>query len=130
VAKRVRGSHSTHRPGGHAPVRSTRPAGAAPTVGSAVTPSAWAPTADSPLDPFVMETTEVTFQEPMPPTPATSRARRRTTVKADSLQARVAAENVYVREDLRRIAVVTAILVAGLAVAWVLFVVLNVLGLY
>lgn len=130
MAKRVRGSHSTHRPGGLAPVRSSRPAGAAPTGGSGVTPSAWAPIADSPVDPFVVETTEVTFQDPPTPGPATSRARKRTTVKADSLQARVAAENVYVREDLRRIAMVTAILVAGLAVSWVLFVVLNVLGLY
>ena len=34
------------------------------------------------------------------------------------------------REDLRRIAVVSAILVAGLAVAWVLIVFLDLLGLY
>jgi hypothetical protein len=35
-----------------------------------------------------------------------------------------------VREDLRRIAVVSAILIGGLAVAWFLFVVLDLLGLY
>lgn len=130
MAKRVRGSHSTHRPGGLAPVKPIRPAGSAPGAGTATTPSAWEPIADSTIDSLVVETTEVTIQEPMAPVPATGRARKRTTVKADSLQARVAAENVYVREDLRRIAVVTAILVAGLAVAWVFFVVLNVLGLY
>ncbi len=51
-------------------------------------------------------------------------------MKQDSLQARVAAENVYVREDLRRIATVSGILVAGLAVAWFLFVILDLFGLY
>jgi hypothetical protein len=78
----------------------------------------------------VVETTEVTIADPVAPLPGSARSRRRVTVKADSLQARVAAENVYVREDLRRIAVVTGILLAGLAVCWVLFVLLDLLDLY
>jgi hypothetical protein len=35
-----------------------------------------------------------------------------------------------VRADLRRIGIISAVLLAGLAVAWVVFVLLDVLGLY
>jgi hypothetical protein len=129
VAKRVRGSHSTHRPGGLAPVRPTRPA---TTPGGPDTPNspAWDADIDGAIDSLVVETTEVTFADPVAPLPSNTRLRRRVSVKADSLEARVAAENVYVREDLRRIAVVTGILIAGLAVCWVLFVLLDLLDLY
>ncbi len=130
MAKRVRGSHSTHRPGGHPPVRSTRPSTATPETTAYPTSPAWDADIDSAIDSVVVETTEVTIADPVAPMPPTARARRRVAVKADSLEARVAAENVYVREDLRRIAVVTGILIAGLAVCWVLFVLLDLLDLY
>ena len=130
MAKRVRGSHSTHRPGGHVPAREQKPL-ATPTIASSTSANpAWDSDIDQAIDSVILETTEVTIEDPVVPAQATVRARKRVTVKADSLQARVAAENVYVREDLRRIAVVSAILVAGLAVAWVLIVLLDLLGLY
>ena len=130
MAKRVRGSHSTHRPGGQAPTRPQKPTTAS-AVSSASGDVASAADIDQAIDSVVLETTEVTIADPVAPAPwRQSRARKRVTVKADSLQARVAAENVYVREDLRRIAVVSGILIAGLAVAWVLFVLLDLLGLY
>jgi hypothetical protein len=128
VAKRVRGSHSTHRPGGHVPVRAQKPP-ATPASSTSANP-AWDADIDEAIDSVILETTEVTIEDPVVPAPAAGRTRKRVTVKSDSLQARVSAENVYVREDLRRIAVVSAILVAGLAVAWVLIVLLDVLGLY
>ena len=130
MAKRVRGSHSTHRPGGHVPAREQKPP-ATPTAASSTSANAgWDADIDQAIDSVILETTEVTIEDPVAPTPATVRTRKRVTVKTDSLQARVAAENIYVREDLRRIAVVSAILVAGLAVAWVLIVFLDLLGLY
>lgn len=130
MAKRVRGSHSTHRPGGLAPVRSTRPATNAPGTPGTPISTAWDADIDGAIDSVIVETTEVTIADPVAPLPSSAKSRRRVTVKADSLEARVAAENVYVREDLRRIAVVTGILVAGLAVCWVLFVLLDLLDLY
>jgi hypothetical protein len=128
VAKRVRGSHSTHRPGGHVPVRQQKPPAA--TASPSSNDATWDDGIDQAIDSYVLETTEVTIEDPVAPAAAPSRARKRVTVKQDSLQARVAAENVYVREDLRRIATVSGILLASLAVAWFLFVVLDLLGLY
>ncbi len=130
MAKRVRGSHSTHRPGGQVPVRQQKPPATTTTASSTSANAAWDADIDQAIDSVILETTEVTIEDPVAPTPAPGRARKRVTVKSDSLQARVAAENIYVREDLRRIAVVSAILVAGLAVAWVLIVMLDLLGLY
>ncbi len=130
MAKRVRGSHSTHRPGGLAPTRPARPAGSPSLPGSAAPSPTWDADIDGAIDSLVVETTEVTIADPIAPSTPSSRVRRRTALKADSLEARVAAENIYVREDLRRIAVVTGILLAGLALAWVLFVALDLLGLY
>jgi hypothetical protein len=72
---------------------------------------------------------ELTFQEPATPVVAT-KPRRGVRVKADSLDERIAAESIYVRDDLRRILFVSAVLFAALAVCWLLFVFLNVLGLY
>ena len=130
MAKRVRGSRSTHRPGGLGPSRVRRTADGsapAPVDGSM---SAWPADIDEAIDSVVVETTEITIEGTDPLVPQPRRARRGVKVKADSLQARVAAENVYVREDLRRIGMVSVILVAALAVAWVLFVFLDLLGLY
>jgi hypothetical protein len=130
VAKRVRGSRSAHRPGGQVPVRSRRSAEASTPSAPTPAPAAWDADIDDAIDLVVMETMEVSIEEAAPVVQPTRRQRRATRVKADSLQARVTAENVYVLEDLRRIAFVTAVLFVGLFVAWVLFVPLGLLDLY
>jgi hypothetical protein len=132
VAKRVRGSQSTHRSGGHAQTRPQKPAVAPPPAAAKGTtpPSTWDADIDGAIGSVAMQTAEVRMADPAVAQTPGSRPRRRTAMKADSLEARVAAENIYVLEDLRRIAVVTAILLVSLAVAWVLFVPLNLLGLY
>ncbi len=83
-------------------------------------------------DAMVAEYTEVSAEQAAPAAGGrrTRQARRRAKSRPDDLAARAAAEDVWVRADLRRIGVVSAILVAGLAVAWVVFVMLDVLGLY
>jgi hypothetical protein len=85
---------------------------------------------DAAIDDVLYEETELTIAEPATPSVPVGRPRRAVKVRQDSLQARIAAENVYVRDDLRRIAVVSAILFAALAAAWFVFVFLDVLGLY
>jgi hypothetical protein len=60
----------------------------------------------------------------------TRRARQRAKSRPDDLAARAVAEDAWVRADLRRIALVSVVLLAGLAVAWVAFVLLDVLSLY
>lgn len=146
MAKRVRASRSAHRPGGQGPSRS-RKTSDTPTPATAPVLSA-APEAaiDDALmavetEPAEVEYAELTLDEqpaPAAPPPSTTkgaarrarRARQAAKTKADSLEARVAAENVYVRQDLRRIASVSGILFIGLAVAWVLFVAVDLLSLY
>ena len=130
MSKRVRGSRSAHRPGGHGPVRSRRTAEASTAPGTEVTPSSWDADIDEAIDLVVMETTEISIEEAAPIVQPARRQRRVTRVKADSLAARVAAENVYVLEDLRRIGFVSVVLLIGLLLAWILFVPLDLLGLY
>lgn len=130
MSKRVRGSRSAHRPGGHGPVRIRRTAEASSAPGAEVTSPAWDADIDEAIDLAVLETTEITIEEAAPIVQPARRQRRVARVKADSLQARVAAENVYVLEDLRRIGFVTAVMLIGLLLAWILFVPLNLLGLY
>lgn len=120
MAKRVRGSRSSHRPGGQGPSRTTKTDQAA--------------SSDADID-LAVETVETGYTElaidESPAAPAKPRrARRSERARADSLPARAAAEDAYVREDLRRIGVVSLILVIGLAVAWVLFVPMDLLSLY
>ena len=73
-----------------------------------------------------------TVAEPEAPRTYGRRASRRTSKRRshEELAARAIAEDAWVRADLRRIAVVSAVLLAVLAVAWVLFSMLDVLGLY
>ena len=140
MAKRARASRSAHRPGGQGPSRSRKtedapvgPAGPgedAVSVGAAEAAAAGAPDAviegAGAADAIVGGTIQ-------PATPAESkrtRRARRAKTRPDDLAARAAAENGWVREDLRRIWVVSAILMAALAVSWVLFVALDVLNLY
>jgi hypothetical protein len=128
VAKRVRGSRSTHRPGGQGPSRTKKTsddAAAADDVSTAADVDI-----DGAVESVSGEYTELAIEESSPTPTKRRRARRSPKVKADSLEARVAAENIYVRADLRRIGMVSVVLVVGLAVAWVLFVMLDLLSLY
>jgi hypothetical protein len=129
VAKRIRGSRSAHRPGGQAPVRARRSLDAAPTTSAMGFREPWEEGIEEAIDVIVLEEATIDFDERPAPI-AQARPARRVKVKADSLEARVAAEDVYVREDLRRIGFVSAILIASLLAAWVIFVVLDVLDLY
>jgi len=125
VAKRVRGQRTSHRIGGQA-VSSRRPADAAPTGSTDPIPA----DVDAAIDSVLYEASydELTLEEPTGVVAA--KARRGVRVKSDSLNARIAAESIYVRQDLRRILLVSAVLFTALAVCWVVFVFLNVLDLY
>lgn len=140
MAKRVRGNRSTHRPGGQGPSRSKQTAGE-----SVATPS---DAAQADLEPGV-ETIEADYADvtvdetaaaavagataPVAAPPESKRRRRdrrRAKSRPNDLAARAAAEDVWVREDLRRIGIVSIILLVALAGAWVVFVALDVLNLY
>jgi hypothetical protein len=129
VAKRNRGSRSAHRPGGQAPARARRAPDAGTSGHGSAPTSSWDADIDSAIDLVVLEENTLALDEPTPASQA-ARPAKRVKVRADSLDARVAAEDVYVREDLRRIAVVSTILIASLVAAWVVFVLFDVLDLY
>jgi len=84
---------------------------------------------DAAVEMVAMGSTELEIEE-RAPAPRARKARRGVKVRADSLGARAAAENTWVTEDLRRIGLVSLVLVAGLLVAWVLFVPMDLAGLY
>jgi hypothetical protein len=89
---------------------------AAAAVAAATAPAATAATAEAP---------------PSEGKRAKGRTRRKTGRKSqDELAARSAAENVWVREDLRRIGIVSVILIVALAVFFIVFGVVDVLNLY
>jgi hypothetical protein len=125
VAKRIRGQRATHRVAGQ-PARVRQSTPSSPAIAS----SAPAVDIDAAIDDVMMAETELAIAEPVVPSTPVGRPRRTVKVKQDSLQARIAAENIYVRDDLRRIGMVSGILFAALAVAWFVFVFLDVLGLY
>jgi len=132
VAKRVR-SRSTYRPGGQGPSRTKKTSDDSTSAAEDVSQ-----TTDDAVDSAIAATgaeyTEIAVDPAAAPAPAaTSRRRsRRRGAKArpDDLAARAAAENVWVREDLRRIGIVSVILLVALALAWVVFVAMDVLNLY
>lgn len=135
MAKRVRGSRSKHLPGGQGPSHSKKTwdsSGAPETVAVSTTSDA---DIDMALDIVAMQATELAIEEPLTPVapvekPRRSRRGAKAKAKADSLTARSAAETIYVREDLRSIAVISGILLAGLIIAAVLLVSMNLSGLY
>jgi hypothetical protein len=51
--------------------------------------------------------------------------RARTRMRSSGLDQKAAAETEWVTEDLRRIGIISAIMIAGLALAWVLLVVVG-----
>jgi hypothetical protein len=133
VAKRVRGKGSSYRPGGQGPSRS-KESQSPESVANAdvVTLDPIDIAIDSAVEPVPVEvdTAEISVAAPAAVARKPKAARRSARAKADSLEGRAAAEETWVRTDLRRIAIISAIMVAGLAVAWVLFVALNLAGLY
>jgi hypothetical protein len=127
VAKRVR-NRSAHRPGGQGPSRTNNTSSSSDSeVDDSVD-------IDAAVESVGMETTELVIEEPATPTTTAAskprRTRRGAKAKADSLEVRSAAEGVFVREDLRRIGIITAVLVVALLTAWVVLVPMNALGLY
>lgn len=128
MAKRVR-SRSARRPGGQGPSRAKKTSDASTSAHEGVSQA----TTDADIETTDAEYTEIAVEQATTPTAATSsrrRSRRRTKSRPDDLAARAAAENVWVREDLHRIGIVSAILLVALAVAWVVFVAMDVLNLY
>lgn len=125
MAKRVRGSRSTHRPGGQGPSRTRQSDGSYSDVDASYAPMS---DIDAAIESVEADYLEVAIAEGTPVAGKPRRVRR--SAKADDLSARMAAENVYVRDDLWRIVVVSVILLIGLAVATVLFLFMDVLDLY
>ena len=146
MAKRVRGSRSAHRPGGQGPSRAKKTSSSAAPAPVDVTPDSadqLVTDADelvTDADSSGIEVDEVAVAAlaavaPSPEQPEQARTPRRARRKArkqrpDELAARAAAEDVWVRGDLRRIGIVSVVLLAGLAVAWIVFGFLDVLNLY
>jgi hypothetical protein len=128
VAKRVRGSRSAHRPGGQGPHRGRRDRSGASEATDAATAL---PTADvdGAIDTVTAEYAEVATEAPATTTKR-RRQRRSARAQAESLEGRAAAEGAYVREDLRRIGIISLVLLVGLVIAWILFYALDILNLY
>ena len=142
MAKRVRGSRSAHRPGGQGPSRTKKPANGDAEATDAETA---APDQDVASDAsysgvevdevaaaaVAAVATEPATSEEQAPRRSRRRERRRSPKqRTDDLTARATAESVWVRADLRRIGLVSVVLLALLALAWVIFGVLDVLNLY
>jgi hypothetical protein len=121
LAKRVRGQRSTHRPGGVGPARIDRDPSA---IRRTVTTPGAAPAASLVTDADAGPT--AARRSAAGPTAIAARdTRTRTRLKAGGLEQKAAAEAAWVTEDLRRIAVISAIMLAGLALAWVVFVLVG-----
>jgi hypothetical protein len=132
VAKRVR-SRGSYRPGGQGPSRTKTTA-----------PGASDPASDAIVDDVAYDEVEVdeiaaaavASATPIQPAATTEgrrasrRERHRPRARTDELAARATAESTWVQDDLRRIGVITVILVVALVVAWVVFGYLDILGLY
>ncbi len=132
MAKRARASRSTHRPGGQGPTRTKQTADASSAAVDTDPESVTDAGYDLSGEAIEAQYNEVALESAaVAASPRRTRQdRRRAKSRPDDLTARASAEDVWVREDLRRIGIVSAILVAGLAIAWVLFVPLDLLGLY
>lgn len=142
MAKRSQASRSAHRPGGQGPNRTkkTSDAGTSSTTPAEPEVSTAEDIGASYSEVGVDEAaaaaiaTTATTQATQEPTKG-KRSRRRAVRSGqrktrDDLAMRSAAETVWVREDLRRIGVVSVVLLVALAVAYVVFGVVDVLSLY
>ncbi len=139
MAKRARGSRSAHRPGGQGPNRSRKTSDEATSAAKDASPTMPANdllTDDDYSDVEIDEiaaaaiTAATAPAEPSEPEPRRRRERRRARQRPSDLAARASAEDVWVRDDLRRIGVVSVILLVSLAACWVVFGFLDVLNLY
>jgi hypothetical protein len=142
VVKRTRASRSAHRPGGQGPTRAKKTSDAEP--GSPPSTQAETETAEDVLASYsevevdevaaaavAASTATATGEVPTAGRRSRRRAQGRTSRKSHGdFASRAAAEDVWVRADLRRIAVVSVILVVALALAYLVFGVLDVLTLY
>jgi hypothetical protein len=144
VAKRVRGSRSAHRPGGQGPNRTKRTSETAPLAaddlelagaGESVTDADYievevdeeAVAALAAVTPAPAAEAEAQPQ----PTRSPRRARRSSRKqRSGDLATRAASEDVWVRADLRRIGLVSVVLLVALAACWFVFGFLDVLDLY
>lgn len=148
MAKRTRASRSARRPGGQGPNRTKKSSGAETSSATPADPEV-SSAEDIGADYSEVEVDEVaaaavaaatTTQAAEAAQPAQepssgrrSRRRKERTSKKrsqDDLAARAAAETVWVRADLRRIGIVSVVLLVALAVAYLIFGVMDVLGLY
>ncbi len=142
MAKRVSGNRSSHRPGGQGPSRTKK---TSDDAASASTDAAQAAPADDVLTDAtysevevdevaaaaVAATSQSTATEAGEPKTRRRRERRKARKKSsDDLEARAAAETVWVRSDLRRIGIISVILLIALAVCWIVFGVVDVLNVY
>lgn len=144
MAKRTRASRSAHRPGGQGPSRTKK---ASDAELSSATADAEVSTAedigatysdvevDEVAAAAIAAATASQATEAPPEARPGRRARRRTARTSkkrnqDDLASRATAETVWVRADLRRIGVVSVVLFVALAVAYVVFGVVDVLNLY
>ena len=145
MAKRTRASRSAHRPGGPGPSRAKKTSGAEPSPENPVDAEVSAAEdigatySDVEVDEvaaaaIAAATTSQATAAPPEAKPG-RRARRRTARTSkkrnqDDLASRATAETVWVRADLRRIGVVSVVLFVALAVAYVVFGIVDVLNLY
>ena len=138
MAKRVR-SRSTHRPGGQGPSRTKKTSEAGASTADDVTvASADGPVTDVDYSEVEVDEEAVAALAASPATPEAQpaarsprRARRSGRKQRSSdLAARAAAEDVWVRGDLRRIGLVSLVLLVALAASWVVFGFFDVLNLY
>lgn len=143
MAKRTRASRSAHRPGGQGPNRMKKSSGAEASPATPADPAVstaediGAAYSEVEVDEVTAAaiaaatTTAETTSEPTTGRRSRRRAARSTKRKGrDDLESRAAAEIVWVRADLRRIGVVSVILILALGAAYVVFGVMDVLGLY
>jgi hypothetical protein len=125
LAKRVRGQRSTHRPGGTAQARPERDATAARASESRTVPTSASTAAAVGTGQSSAVTASPVATTTTRSATATPELRPRTRLRSSGLEQKAAAETAWVTDDLRRIAVISAIMIAGLAIAWVLLVVLG-----
>ena len=127
VAKRVRGKRSAaYKPGGQGPSRD-KDSGGAQTAPPTLDVDA---AIEDVTDAQIVETTEIAVAEPAATPRKRKGARRSARARAESLAGRAAAEESWVREDLRNIGMITVVLLVGLLVAWILFVPMNLGSFY
>lgn len=126
MAKRVRGKRSAYRPGGQGPSRTRETESAERDVRS--------PDIDAIIDasgePIEVAPSETPVAAPAVSSRKAKTARRSARARAESLEGRAAAEESWVRADLRSITLISVALIVALAIAWVLFVAMDVASLY